>query len=590
MIKNNKSLLVFVIFVTFLFILLNNEDCEASTLEVGEGRSYTAIQDAINDSSNGDMVFVYNGTYYDHITVNRSITLEGESLGNVTIEENETEIIIQITTDYVTIKNFVIIGNNSDAGIKVTSDYNHIYNNDVSNNNIGIYLYSSSYNTLTYNICSNNSDGIHSYWSDSSIITNNICSNNSDRGIQIYQSDKDTLNMITNNICLNNNYGIRIEKSPYNILINNTFSNNKYYGAFLDGSDVNRFSNNTFSNNNYGIYLKSSFSNEFNNNTFSNNKYGMYLYRYSKTNKIHYNNIYNNTYYGICIDGSIDDDANLNWWGDVSGPFNPYSNPYGKGNKVSRGMTYTNWLTSEVKYEVPEPEIEVFYPEIPYIITDSQIDIDGNYSINWTASAYADGYVLYENNTEIYNGTNLTKSFNNKTTEIYNYKVRAWNVNGTSDSSNVITIFVNVQIILDPEPLPEPEPEPSPVPILPYTSIITTIPYTDIDGDYWINWTTSDYTENRTLYENGVEVYKGKSLIKLIKNKDNGTYTYKVKSWNENGTSRDSNEVSIKVQHPSDDKVKDKESKKDNGVSVPGFEVMFVVCAAVLVCLNQKYK
>ena len=33
--------------------------------------NYSTIQEAINDANNGDTVFVYNGTYYEHVTINK---------------------------------------------------------------------------------------------------------------------------------------------------------------------------------------------------------------------------------------------------------------------------------------------------------------------------------------------------------------------------------------------------------------------------------------------------------------------------------------------------------------------------------------
>ena len=42
--------------------------------------NYTKIHDAINDSTDGDTIFVYNGTYYEHnITIDKSISLIGEN-------------------------------------------------------------------------------------------------------------------------------------------------------------------------------------------------------------------------------------------------------------------------------------------------------------------------------------------------------------------------------------------------------------------------------------------------------------------------------------------------------------------------------
>ena len=49
------------------------ESCGGKTLYVGGSGpgNYTRIQDAINDSSDGDTVYVYNGTYSGHLFINK---------------------------------------------------------------------------------------------------------------------------------------------------------------------------------------------------------------------------------------------------------------------------------------------------------------------------------------------------------------------------------------------------------------------------------------------------------------------------------------------------------------------------------------
>ena len=42
----------------------------------GEG-NYTKIQDAIDDASDMDTVFVYNGTYYENVFIDKTINLIG---------------------------------------------------------------------------------------------------------------------------------------------------------------------------------------------------------------------------------------------------------------------------------------------------------------------------------------------------------------------------------------------------------------------------------------------------------------------------------------------------------------------------------
>ena len=50
--------------------------------------NYTYIQLAINDASNGDTVFVYNGMYYENVIVDKSINLIGEDRNTTVIDGN----------------------------------------------------------------------------------------------------------------------------------------------------------------------------------------------------------------------------------------------------------------------------------------------------------------------------------------------------------------------------------------------------------------------------------------------------------------------------------------------------------------------
>ena len=54
--------------------------------ETGSDGAYMSIQDAINFSSDGDTIFVYQGTYFENIDVTRSISLIGEYVHTTTIE------------------------------------------------------------------------------------------------------------------------------------------------------------------------------------------------------------------------------------------------------------------------------------------------------------------------------------------------------------------------------------------------------------------------------------------------------------------------------------------------------------------------
>ena len=47
--------------------------------------SDTRIQDAINNASVGDSIYVYNGSYSENVYVNQQLTLQGEGADVVTV-------------------------------------------------------------------------------------------------------------------------------------------------------------------------------------------------------------------------------------------------------------------------------------------------------------------------------------------------------------------------------------------------------------------------------------------------------------------------------------------------------------------------
>ena len=66
----------------------------------GDGpNNYTAIQDAIDAAEDGDTIYVYSGIYYENITVDKTITLQGEDKISTIIDGGETGDVINIIAD-----------------------------------------------------------------------------------------------------------------------------------------------------------------------------------------------------------------------------------------------------------------------------------------------------------------------------------------------------------------------------------------------------------------------------------------------------------------------------------------------------------
>ena len=130
-----------------------------NTLYVGGSGpgNYSTIQEAIDNASDGDTVFVYSG-WYDvdkWININKSIRLTGEDKENTIINDSG----ISIVVSEVYVSGFTI---QNGSGITITSYSMEVANNNsISGNNFkshesfygfgGIIISNSSYNTITNN-------------------------------------------------------------------------------------------------------------------------------------------------------------------------------------------------------------------------------------------------------------------------------------------------------------------------------------------------------------------------------------------------------------------------------------------------------
>ena len=320
--------------------------------------NYTRIQDAINASSNGDMVFVFNGTYFGHININKSINLIGE-------DKNTTFIIgffadtLSIISDWVNMSGFTIqYEGRRGEGVKIDSCYNNFFNNIIdmpkdririsgdsniiSGNTIkcgsigGSIFLSGDSNTILGNTITDNDYGI--YLTDT---CDNIISNNSFFNSGLFISDNTVWNnIVTNNtvngkplvymhdesdLVLDVNAGQIILVNCTNITIQNQELFNTTVGIQIWGSNTCVISGNTIIGNHYGICLHG-WSNTINDNIITNNFYGLFLsgdnntisantitnnngngiyLSYSDHNNF-INNIITNNYYGIMLDYGSD--------------------------------------------------------------------------------------------------------------------------------------------------------------------------------------------------------------------------------------------------------------------------------------------
>jgi len=89
----------------------------------GSGGAYTKIQDAINASKDGDTVFVYSGTYYENVVVNKTINLKGEDKDLTIIDGGGIGDVVRVIADWVNISGFNITGSGNkqyNSGISIS--------------------------------------------------------------------------------------------------------------------------------------------------------------------------------------------------------------------------------------------------------------------------------------------------------------------------------------------------------------------------------------------------------------------------------------------------------------------------------------
>ena len=150
MIKKRKISIFLMILTLSLLIFLNlNESLEAqdeeNILRVNKGgtEEYTSIQEAINNAEEGYTVYVYKGTYYENLVIDKKVNLVGEDKENTIIDGQEKSDVIRILSDNVNVTGFTIQNAGFylyNDGIDIDSCNNKIANNIIKRCRCGIAL------------------------------------------------------------------------------------------------------------------------------------------------------------------------------------------------------------------------------------------------------------------------------------------------------------------------------------------------------------------------------------------------------------------------------------------------------------------
>jgi nitrous oxidase accessory protein len=367
------------IFFAILFVLLFSDIAISNTTVSSTNKipvllsipqQYSTIQEAINAANPGDTVLVSAGVYYEHVIVNKSISLVGENRNATIIDGNGTGNVVLVMVDDVSVSGFTI--RNGTNGIFIDGDnssvinnvitfnegnvsvffsgngivLNHsshakIYENVITNNGgsipgwswgMGIECFESSHNVIFGNtILSNKVGGIGVFGHFNVVEENNITNNGGD-GISIVECTNNTV--IYNRVISNSNTGISLIYSDCNIVKNNRVSENGYWdmgpdpkggGILLGWSSGNVIEENlVWDNVNFGIALNDlNPDNIVRGNAIIHNRNGIYFH-YSNDTTVYHNNFINNTVQASVGDAYNDielwdNGAEGNYWSHLSG-------------------------------------------------------------------------------------------------------------------------------------------------------------------------------------------------------------------------------------------------------------------------------
>ncbi len=325
------------------------------TVDVHGQADFDTIQEAINSAVDGDVILVDAGIYYEHVVVNKTVSLVGEDVSTTIIDGSNTGHVINIVSDHVNVTGFTVRNSGNihmpalDAGICLNGTEGCIISgnrainngfcgisllysngNTIADNNLGsagwggIHLLSSSHNIISGNTMTDKYGGINGHVSSNyNNITENIISNSTYGGffhaasynniwgnnisaieaVGIWLQDQVNYNNVTENRFINNTVAIRLQGSNRNNTLSRNFITGAEYGIKLENTQYTSITENTIVNNRAGndswragIRLDYGRDTQITSNNIAGNHYGILVYSGSPRVSVYGNNISDNEF------------------------------------------------------------------------------------------------------------------------------------------------------------------------------------------------------------------------------------------------------------------------------------------------------
>jgi nitrous oxidase accessory protein len=356
--QTSLTLLLILCFAVVSIVKIGPVKAESSIIVVPD--DYWSIQEAVNNASEGDTIFVKNGIYYEHVVINKSICLIGENRDTTVIDGNGFfDHVIEIDASNITIANLTIqkalgdqplvthginigrdssnivisnntIKDNSGSGIyherrwglSQFSNHTIVGNNMLGNVGSAVLLRRSDNNTIAYNNIENGQGIYLDRSSNNTVNGNSINGTVSHNGIDINEG---TRNLIFRNNITNTYFGV--SQGGSNNTISENIITNSQNGIVLHGTDYCTINGNNVTGNYIGFSINSMYNIVLENN-IKDNHFGVVLWVGSTSpatdNIFFHNNFVNNTqqvlFEGSQTEGNFwDNGSEGNCWSDYNG-------------------------------------------------------------------------------------------------------------------------------------------------------------------------------------------------------------------------------------------------------------------------------
>lgn len=327
----------------------------SAVLEVGKGKAYGSLQEAIRQARPNDHIVVYPGVYaVREVVIDKALSLQG--IGLPVVDGQGQRDIITIKAAHVSIRgiHFRNSGKSTSrdyAAVKIHSaSYCRIADCSFSNTFFGIHVNQSRHGILLNNRFTgeavsetNSGNGIHLWKCDSfriernqvqgqrdgiylefvkhSLITGNTCKKNIRYGLHFMFSDWDAYH---NNVFTDNGAGVAVMYTNHVEMSGNTFNENwgpVSYGLLLKDINYSRITGNHFNKNTTGIQMENANKLVISGNTFSMNGWAMRMMGNCEYDTVIRNNFLGNTF-DIGTNSSGTGNQNLftgNYWDKYKG-------------------------------------------------------------------------------------------------------------------------------------------------------------------------------------------------------------------------------------------------------------------------------